>query len=306
MRRISQLGAVVLIVAASITSVVQAKAIAIFPNRSPAQQAMQAEVIVVGKVTEIEKELSLATPFANSKDKIGYRIGVVQIAESLQGAKGLTTIRVGWQPIPEGNPSGPGGGLRVRPLDRRPQLPPQVALIAGQEGCFFLTKHHDGDFYVMLQWSMPLDKKAADFGKSLESIKKIVKIYDDPKSGLTAKETADRQFAAALLVQKYRIPVSFDAKGQPKQADIEADQSKLIMQIVSEMEWNKFDQKDGVPISANNIFGMLGIQPGQHGFDPPKFQPNQADYAKVYGQYVMKWIKENGDKYRIQRYVAAQ
>jgi hypothetical protein len=304
MRRLSSIAAIVVPTIFVLSFSARANAVAIMiQNRPAAQQAIQADVIVVGKVTEVEKEMSKATPFAASKDQVDYRVGVVKISESILGAKGLTTVRVGWQPAaanPIGGPIGrPIGGPIRRPI-RQP-----ITLTVGQEGCFLLNKHHDGDFYVLSQWGQPVDKKAADFGKQVEAVKKIVKILNDPTAALKTKDLADRQFAAGVLIQKYRSYPQ-NVVGQPKLEDVSEEQSKLMMQTIAEMDWSKNEQKHGIFIGAQNMFGMLAIQPGQDGFNPPMFQQNQQDFAKVYGDYVMKWVKDNAEKYRIKRYVAGK
>jgi hypothetical protein len=308
MRRIPHSGYSALAVAFVLSFAIQAKAVAVaIQNRTPTQQAMQADIIVVGKVTAIEKEMSKATQFPGAKDKVDYLVGVVKIGENIQSAKGLTTIRVGWQNVQNpgliGNPGGPVKGP-IRPPIRRA---PQATLTEGQEACFFLSKHHDGDFYIMMQWGIPLDRKTADFDKQLDSVKKIVKIIDDPVSGLKTKDAAERQFAACMLLQRYRTyPTNVGTKGQPRQEEIPAEISSLILKTMSEMEWGKFESREGLNIGVQNMFGFLGIQPGQFGFNPPKFTPNQSDFAKLYGEYVIKWIKENSDKYRIQKWAAAK
>jgi hypothetical protein len=277
------------------------------PNLSPAQQAIKAEVIVVGKVTELEKELTQATAFPNATEKVGFQIGVIKISESVVGAKGLTTIRVGWQPVAAA-PANPTPNVpNLRPLIRpRPGINRSVTLTEGQEGCFQLVKHHEGDFYVLIMGGQPLEKKAADFDKQLENVKKVVKIFEDPVASLKAKEADERRFAAGILLQKYRMAPQ-STNGKPaRQEDISEEQSELIMRIMAESDWGKNEMKDGIPVGVQILFGNLGIAQGQHGFNPPKFMPGQQDYAKVYGDYVMKWIKDNTGKYRIQRWVASK
>lgn len=272
------------------------------PVSNPTQQAITADVIVVGKVTEIEKDVVEAAQFPGQPQKAAFQVGVVKVNENILGAKGLTTLRVGFLPAPKVVPQPDGGPALGRPI-RRPFPGQQASLSEGQEGCFFLNKHHEGDFYVMQQFSLPLNKKAADFDKQLESVKKIVKTFEDPMAGLKAKDAADRQLAAHVLIQKYRLYPP-NATKQPKQEDIPADQSKLILQIMSEMEWNKFDPKTSV--SLPNMFNLLEIQQGQHGFNPPRPQPNQPVDANAYGTYVQKWLKENAEKYRIQKRVVSK
>lgn len=304
MNRVTYLGVAALAGLTVLGNVAEAKALAIaVPQSNPTQQAVQAEVVVVGKVTEIEKEMSKATQFPGAPDKVDYHVAVLKINESLAGAKGLTNIRIGFLPAP---PIGPGVGGPVGGPIRRPPIRrfPNVALTEGQEGCFFLFKHHDGDFYVMQNFSLPLDKKAADFDKQITNVKKVLKTIEDPMAGLKAKDAADRQLAAHVLVQKYRMYPPNAGPKQPKQEDIPAEESKLILQTMAEMDWNKFDPQGGA--SVQNMFGLLGVQQGQHGFNPPKFQPGQNDYAKVYAEYVMKWIKDNSDKYHVQKWVVVK
>jgi hypothetical protein len=304
MNRLSCLGVAGLACTILLTAVAPAKALRIaVPVSNPTQQAMTSEVIIVGKVTEVEKEMAQATQFPGQPEKVSYHIGVIKINEGLLGAKGLTTIRVGFLPVPKfDGPVGTPRGPATRPIGR-PFPAQQATLSAGQEGCFFLNKHYDGDFYVMQQFSLPLDKKVADFDKQLEAVKKVLKTIEDPMSGLKAKDVADRQMAAHVMIQKYR-QYPPNATKQPKQEDISAEQSKLILLIMSEMEWNKFDPKTGV--SLPNMFGMLGIQQGQNGFSPPQPQPNQPFDPNSYGQYVQKWLKDNAGKYRIQKWVASK
>ena len=298
----------ILAVAAACTillaNVSSAKALRVaIQNRTPAQQAMTAEVIVVGKVVEIEKEMTKATIAPTVKDKIDYHVGVVKISESIQGAKGLTTIRVGWQmgaqPAPLGRPELQPA---IQPIRRPPFNQPQANLTQGQEGCFFLTRHHDGDFYVMQQFGAPLDKKAADFDKQLTSVRKLLKTFEDPKTALKAKEAADRQFAAIMLIQKYRTyPQVNTPNTKVVQEAIDAEESKLILQTLAEMEWGKVDPNGQ---GLQNVWYQIGIQP-KDGFVQPKFVQGQ-NFQQIMGEAVTKWLKENAEKYRIQRHVVAK
>jgi hypothetical protein len=270
-----------------------------FVNQTPAQQAAHADVIVIGKVLEIEKEMTQASAHPSVKDKVDFHVAAIRISESIAGAKGLTSIRVGWQPAAPANiPNPQGGGIRIRPPIRQ-----QVALTEGQEGCFFLTKHHDGDFYVLVPSGQPLDAKAADFAKQLETVKKVLKIFEEPVKSLQANTAGDRLFAAAVLLQKYRTPLQQADGKQAKMENVPAEESKLILKAISESEWGKFEQKEGIQVGAQQLFSMLGVGPDQNGFNPPQFMQGQQDFQAVYGKYVKKWLDENSDAYRVQRWV---
>jgi hypothetical protein len=302
MRRITYFMAALAALAIAQSASAQDSAARIAPraNGHATLQAMNAEVVVVGKVVEIEKEMVKATAFPNAADKVDYHIAVIKINESLLGANGLTAIRVGFQPV--GNnvaPPGPNVRPNLRPAISRV---PHVVLTEGQEGCFFLTKHHNGDFHVMQASGQPLDKSAADFDKQLGTVKKLLKVIEDPKAALKAKEASDRQFAACMLVQRYRqYPRTNAPNAQVVQEAIDAEESKLILTVLGEMEWAKVD---GDGISLQNVFYQLGLQP-KDGWAQPKVQ-NGQDFNKIMGEAVAKWMKENADKYRVQRQVVSK
>lgn len=303
MHRKSLIAGVVASVVVAMAAAQQASALRVaMPNRTPAQQVMTAEVVVIGKVAEIEKEPTKATQVPGATDKIDYQVAVVKISESVLGAKGLTNVRVGFLTAPMGGNVKPlppnGGGIQIQPaIARVPN--PVITLTEGQEGCFFLTKHHDGDFYVLQQFGQPLDKKAADFDKQLDSVKKLVKVFEDPKAALKSKESADREFAACMLVQKYRqYPQSVKPNAKVVQEPIDAEESKLILSTLAEMPWGKVDPNG---VGLQNTFYQLGLQP-KDGWTQPKFQKG-VDFNKVMGDAVVKWMKENAEKYQIQRQV---
>src|SRR6516165_2740847 len=80
-----------------LTATAQSKALMVATPR-PGQLALQADVIVIGKVAEIEKdtvEVS-AFPGAPKDQKQNYKIAVVKIDEAITGGKGLTQFRVGF------------------------------------------------------------------------------------------------------------------------------------------------------------------------------------------------------------------
>src|SRR5438477_12213591 len=63
---------------------------------SPGMQALQADIVVIGKIAEIEKDTVEAAPSkgANKDQRITYKIAVLKIEDSIIGGKGLTQFRV--------------------------------------------------------------------------------------------------------------------------------------------------------------------------------------------------------------------
>ena len=61
------------------------------------EQAAAADVIVIGKVTDIESEPVLAER-ARGKDKVLHLVATIRVEENLLDAKGLTHVRVAFVP----------------------------------------------------------------------------------------------------------------------------------------------------------------------------------------------------------------
>ena len=160
----------------------RAKAIAIAVPQKPAAQAVQADAVVVGKVTEVEAEPIEVTayPGAPRDAKTSFKVAVLKVEQALMGGGGVTRFRVGFpaDAPAAAEPGKPGGPLPAGGRIRRPNL--VVALTAGMEGCFALNRHHEGDFYVLA--GPPLAKAADDYARELDRVKKVVKAIDRPTS----------------------------------------------------------------------------------------------------------------------------
>src|SRR3954463_5601249 len=88
---------------AAVVAVSPAKALMIAPP-PPGLRVTQATTIVVGKVESIEEKTVAAPRFPGDKEKGEYRIAVIKIEDPILGAKGLTTLRVGFIPPAPVNP----------------------------------------------------------------------------------------------------------------------------------------------------------------------------------------------------------
>src|SRR6516162_5938223 len=175
-----------------------------------------ANVIVVGKVVDIEKKNVQAKPFPGVEEKSEYQVAVVEIKDAIQGAKGPTHVRIAFLPAAKGPVGGP-----IRPGIRRALA---LQLTKGLEACFFLTPHFEETFHLIPNLTPPIDSKAENFKKEVEEAKRIAKLLDDPKVSLKSKNAADRELTAALLVVRYRTSLN----GETKQEPINAEESKQI------------------------------------------------------------------------------
>ncbi len=255
------------------------------------QRVAIADVIVVGKVTGFGDKLVSAVP-PNGGAKVDYQVATVQVGDAVAGLKDAKEIKVAFIPPPPPDPPPPPGG----PFVIRKRYP-QFTLALDQEACLFLVKHPTEDFYVGLNYYDVINKNNnADFDKSLDEVKHFAKLLADPTASLKSDNNDDRFLTAAMLVVRYRTA----RPGQTKTEAIDAGQSKQILQALADADWNPKPPAGGVflgfQMTPQVAFFRLGLTP-QDGWTQPKDAKEIPDAAK-------RWLKDNVEKYRIQRFVA--
>ncbi len=235
-----------------------------------------ADVVVVGKVTAIADKTETVAPLPGAKNKVEYKIAEVKITAALMAPKGMTTIRLGYVPIPM--------GVAINP----PPFQPMV----GMEGVFFLTKHGVGGFYLAPGGLNFLNKKNPNFDKDMALLQRSAKILQAPDAALKAKNAEDRFLAAAMLLAQYRTRKSPKDTSEP----IDAGQSKLILQALAAADWTP--TTDFTKLSPRMVLYRLPLTK-KDGWEPPS--PNDAQALAAYAQ---KWLNDHADSYRIQKFVA--
>jgi hypothetical protein len=245
-------------------------------------KVVQAQAVVIGKVTAIEDKTVSATTFPGAKEKADYTVAVVKVEDALLGAKDLTHVKVGFV-IPKPEPPPPPGA----PIILRKPLP-VVKLEVGQEVCLGLNKHHETEFFVI---ASSTEKKAPE----VEQIKKYAKLLADGNANLKSKDAGERTATAVLLALRYRQrPLG----NKVKEEEIDTDQSKLILKTLADADWNK------KPATVNDVqpiigFNALGVT-DKDGWTF-KFVPGQP--ADAYQQAAQTWLKSHADSYRIKKFV---
>ena len=261
-----------------------AVAIMIQPAPIPQRVALS-DVIVVGKVTGFGDKLVSAKPPYGGDMKVDYQIAIVQVGDALVGAKDAKEIKVGF--IPPSSAPAPGPG----PIRRRF---PQFSLALEQEGCLFLVKHPTEDFYIAQNY-YDFEAKAGNgnFDKDMDEVKRCVKLVADSMAGLKSKNNDDRFLTAAMLVARYRTARPGETKTEP----IDAEESKQILLALPDADWTppKPGPLGAQTVNAQNVFLRLGLTEND-GWRIPQDVTKLPDAAK-------QWIKDNAEKYRIERFV---
>lgn len=293
-----------------LTPTARAKRIAIAIPQAPAAQAANADAVVVGTVAEVEAEAIEATAFPGApKDaKMSFQVAVLKVDQALMGGGGVTRFRVGFPsdaPVAGGAPGGPAaGGFR----GRRPG-PMAVALTAGMEGCFVLTRHHEGDFYTLV--GPPLLKKADNYAKELDRVKVVVKAIDDPVAALKAKNLEDRFRAAQAILQRYQTARGLQPGRAPAREPIPEEENRLLVALLKELPWMPKDPAPGrdgeVPPSRSALWYQ--INPAESGFKEPTFPVQRpggppVDYNKIMDEATTQFLTESADKVKIKRFVS--
>ena len=309
MKRFLRLGTIAAVAVLLGSGVVPAYALMI-AFKPPVQRAITADVVVVGKVTAIEKESVDAAPFPGAPNKVSYKVAVVKIETGIAGANGITHVKIGFIPPAKPDPNAPRpgpGGIRP-PIRRGPQAP---ELKVGEEMLFFLSKHPNGEFFVMPGMSPPVAVKDENGKKELEAVKKIAAVIADPMKGLKSDKADVRTETAAVMVMKYRAYP--DQGGEVDQVPINAEESKLILKALAEANWG--NPVGGVrPVPGNNnmpnaiqAFYQLGLNE-KDGWKPPMFQqpkPGQppVDFNAVQKKAFAEWLAGAGKDYVIKQNV---
>jgi hypothetical protein len=269
-------------VLALVASAVTARATMIMALPLPLRVATS-DLVVVGKVTGFADKTVPAERFTG--DKSAYQIAKVKVEETLLG-KAAKEVQVAFIPT-----TGGPGGPRILPY-RGPSL------AVGQEACLFLTKHPKKDFYTLTNIHSIINKKIGDrpnpnFKKDIAEIKRCVKLLAKPKDSLKSKDADDRLTTAAMLVKRYRTQKVF--RPMPKTEEVDAGESKLILEVLAKADWGKRVVGPNYQTSPQGVFQLLGLTVKDDWHQPKDF--------KEFPEAAKKWLKANAGRYRIKRFV---
>jgi len=259
-----------------------AKADRIAPVANPVERALRVPVVVVGKVTAIEKDAVDAELYPGAGKKVAHKIAVVKVETDLAGAAGATHLKIGFVTA--------AAGLR-----RGPDNP---ELKEGQEWLFFLVKHHAGEFYSIPYMTPPLDAKAANAKAQIEEVKKVLALVADPAKAMKVEKAEDRFAAAVTIVFKLRTPPEASYKGV-ETAALTADESRPLLKALAEGAW-KADPGER-SVNAYRSFVLLGLTEAD-GWKPPVAEAGK-DYVELTRTAYIKWLDGPGKDYRIKKLI---
>jgi hypothetical protein len=277
----------------------------IAPPARPGDLVVQADAVVLGQVVEIDKDEVIATPIpgAPKEQAVAYKVAVLKVADTLAGGKGLTQYRVGFPA--NAAPAAPPPPGRIRPS--RGFDP--VALTVGQDGAFFLVRHHEADFYTLVPGSKPLEKTDKAYETEIAEVKKTARALEDPVAALKAKDLADRFWAGYVLLQKYAQAKPTKDGKLPDRVPIPAEETKLLVKLMAELPWQPaapvgpLNRGPGQPPNRAALWAF--VNQDELRFKPPKAKPFQpgdppVDFNKALDAATSEFLK--ADNIVLKRY----
>ena len=274
-------------------------------NFTTPQKVAQAEVVVTGKVTSLEKETVELPQFPGDKNKVAFTIAVIKVETILSGVKNVTHLKVAFltQAGGGGEEQNLGVGIKGRPLPIRPGGFGPIQLTEGQEGIFFLQKHPGSEaYYAIQQGFTPIAAKAENYKEELVKVKGITDTLADPMKALKAEKLDARLLAASAIVGKYRS----NPTGQLVEKAIPAEETKLILKILFEADWTAADMPApgfDYQTSPSYLASMIGLNPGVNGIPQIQIKPGESYNAKM-KEAIQAWHAKNGEKFEIKKFVA--
>ena len=267
-------------------------------NQTTLQKVMASEVIIVGKVSAIEKE-SVELEQGPKQPKIAYTVASIKIETSLLGARTITHAKVVFPKPADGTETGvapvEGSGIRPLPFPPRGGFQP-ITLTEGQEGLFFLQKHpSDSGYFIIQQGHNPINAAAANYKDELDKVKASTVAFADPVKALSVEKIDQRLPAAMALATRYRIYPQNNPTGVIEEVDLPSEESKLLVKTLLEADWTKTD--------APKLADLLGLVPGQYGL-PEVHMKDGETMAQVRQTAFKAWHEKFGSKFSVKKLVA--
>ncbi len=245
------------------------------PGNTPVVSAATAPYVLIGTVTEIDKDSVELTSAPGTKDKQSLSVATLKVTSAIRGFKTETHVKVAFQP-----------GLRSG-----------QNLVEKQEYLLFLSKHHEGNFYVMNWMNAPQPVTDAN-REVVDQVKAIGKLLADPAKALKAEKVEDKALAAAALATSYRSPSDTGAERTTEAVPLE--ESQAILKGLAALEWGTTSQVGG--FNLQGTFSGLGLTE-KDGWKLPEFKAGD-NFGSTMHKAFAEWLAGPGAKYQIQKYVA--
>ena len=247
-----------------------------------AQQMMQSDVALVGKVTGFEKECTEIKANPGDKETTSYNVAIVKVETAILGIKNTTHIKVGF--IRRAEPQNEVF------FEDEPQR--NLNLDENGEYLLLLRKHPVESFYFYTH-ATPPSKLPAD--AAIAEAKLAVAAIADPMKALKAEKAQDRALAAIVLLMHHRKSAG---KGEVDLVPIDAEENAAILKSIAEGDFTVAITGHTTLYSAYQFLGLSGGD----GWTHPTPKPGE-NHNLVMQKAFQDWLAGPGAKFRFQKYV---
>ncbi len=257
------------------------------------QRVAWSDLIVVGKVAEIEKQPARDDELPGQPTGWYTRVARLEVSEVLLGPDKVKSLRLAVNPMWLKPPASWYDLDRMYGKGNAPKEMPRVQpLEKGRQGIFFLSRRSPGQVYVSTDHPIFTDKGDPVYEAELKRCKRLVRLLTDPKASLRSTDLADRRATASMLLWRYTT----DRYGTNKTELIDAEESKLILGVLADSKWTQ-TARDPDEAPMHLLYGW--VYPTLNaGSDAPRRAVSVDDFAPL-----REWVQQNREKYRIRRYV---
>jgi hypothetical protein len=273
---------------ALLASSASALRIAVMPAASTKTKVLQADAVVVGKVTGIDKETVELEQFPGGP-KVAHAVANVKIESSLFGAKNVTHLKIAY--VPPGTQGQPGAARPVRPgFGGQPAYTPAEE----HEGVFFLSKHPTSENHYQVQFNHnPVLSTDPRYKDEVATVKAMAVTFADPVKALSSGKDEERVANALSLAQRYRTAPQNNPSGVFEESPIPAEQTQLFLKVLTEVDWTKY-------VDAPRLADALGLMPGNYGI--PRVAAADGEEPLAARQKAFKgWAEKYGAKYEVKK-----
>lgn len=257
------------------------------------QRVAWSDLVVVGKITEIEEKTARDQELPGQPKGWYTRMARVEVVDVLLGPSKVESLRLAVNPLWMKPPASWSDPKRLFGKGKVPKELPRVQPFEkGRQGIFFLSRRSPGEVYVPTLNPIFTDKSDPVYEEELKRCKRLVRLLANPKASLRSEDTADRRITAAMLLWRYTVPRYEPLITEP----IDAEESKLILGVLADSQW-VYVSKDPYEEPMHILYGWVYPALGA-GSDAPRRSVSVYDFDPL-----REWVQKNREKYRIRRYV---
>ncbi len=250
-----------------------------------ANQTVLSDVVIVGSVTSVEKELAEIKAQPDAGEPTSYTVVVVKVETAIRGVMNITHIRVGFVLAGDFPSKQVRFKLPVRNLAEKNQY------------LLFLNTLPGSDFYVFYNSRPPkLITEVESHLAAITEAQLAAGAIADPMKALRADKPQDRALAAMVLLTHYRQP---EGSGHFTRVMIDADENTAILKAIAGADWT-------VPLTeywpaslAIQFLGMTEADGWHYPVVPPK-----ENRELVYQKAFQGWLAGPGATFRFQKFIA--